>query len=135
SVRIWNAETGKAEGNPLQGHTSYVSSVAFSPNGKKIVSGSDDRSVGIWDADIGKAEGIDTCSSNIVSTTANIQHPYSLSFSSCHKSHHHLHSSSSLRMVSLQPDGWLCGSDSSLILWIPPEYRDGLLVPPLQLLI
>ncbi|KAF9058820.1 WD40-repeat-containing domain protein, partial [Rhodocollybia butyracea] len=133
SVRIWNAETGKPEGNPLQGHGSGVRSVAFSPDGKRIVSGSEDMSVRIWDAETAKAEETDTSSSATVPTSANIK--YSLSFCPWHNSHHHLHSSSSLQMVSLQHNGWLCGSDSSLIIWIPPEYRNGLLVPPLQVLI
>ncbi|KAE9392928.1 hypothetical protein BT96DRAFT_760185, partial [Gymnopus androsaceus JB14] len=33
SIRIWNAETGRQEGDPLEGHTDYVRSVAFSPDG------------------------------------------------------------------------------------------------------
>ncbi|KAG6808740.1 hypothetical protein H0H92_003049, partial [Tricholoma furcatifolium] len=32
----------------LKGHTDFVSSVAFSPDGKQIVSGSKDKSVRIW---------------------------------------------------------------------------------------
>ena len=31
-------------------HSSYVNSVAFSPDGKSIVSGSYDQSIKIWDA-------------------------------------------------------------------------------------
>ncbi|KAE9382737.1 hypothetical protein BT96DRAFT_845107, partial [Gymnopus androsaceus JB14] len=31
--------------------------------------------------------------------------------------------------------GWLHGSDGSLFLWIPPEYRDGLMFPNLKVLI
>ena len=34
----------------LKGHNQPVRSVAFSPNGRLIVSGSDDRSVMLWDA-------------------------------------------------------------------------------------
>ena len=31
-------------------HSSYVMSVAFSPDGTKIVSGSDDETIKVWDA-------------------------------------------------------------------------------------
>ncbi|KAE9394627.1 hypothetical protein BT96DRAFT_886390 [Gymnopus androsaceus JB14] len=53
SVRIWDASTGK-EMHKLEGHTHLVNSVAFSPDGTQIVSGSDDQSVRIWDASTGK---------------------------------------------------------------------------------
>ena len=39
--------------NTFKGHTRPVTSVAFSPNGKRIVSGSDDNTVKVWDADRG----------------------------------------------------------------------------------
>ncbi|PVH70818.1 hypothetical protein DL98DRAFT_577678 [Cadophora sp. DSE1049] len=37
----------------LEGHTGPVESVAFSPNSKQVVSGSDDRTVRLWDAATG----------------------------------------------------------------------------------
>jgi WD40 repeat protein/serine/threonine protein kinase len=41
-------------GAALQGHTAGVTSVAFSPDGKIIVSGSKDRTINLWDAASGK---------------------------------------------------------------------------------
>ena len=38
----------------LTGHTGFVTSVAFSPDGTKIVSGSWDRKVRVWDAESGQ---------------------------------------------------------------------------------
>jgi len=47
-------ESGKTIGSPLQGHTDSVRSVAFSPDGSHIVSGSRDRTVRIWNAHTGE---------------------------------------------------------------------------------
>ena len=41
----------------LQGHTSSVSSVAFSPDGRHIVSGSQDYTIQVWDAQTGAQVG------------------------------------------------------------------------------
>ena len=56
TLRIWNAETGKAI-RTLSGHTDAVYSVAFSPDSKRIVSGSSDKTLRLWDAETGTAIG------------------------------------------------------------------------------
>lgn len=38
----------------LKGHTSYVTSVAFSPDGKRLASPSHDRTMKVWDATSGQ---------------------------------------------------------------------------------
>jgi WD40 repeat protein len=50
-VRLWDASTGHPIGQPITGHTTIVSSVAFSPNGKRIVSGGWDQKIQLWDVD------------------------------------------------------------------------------------
>ena len=95
----WNAML-----QTLKGHTSRVSSVAFSPDGKQIVSGSYDTTVRRWDAATGQQllpalEG----------------------------------HTSSVSSVAFSPDGkqipTLCVSENWLaegttnLLWLPPGYR------------
>lgn len=48
-IHIWDAETGSAAVDPLQGHLDDVECVAFSDDGRWLVSGSKDHSVRIWD--------------------------------------------------------------------------------------
>ena len=50
---IWNADTGGPVTSPLRGHTGGIRSVVFSPDGTRVASGSDDRTVRIWDSETG----------------------------------------------------------------------------------
>ena len=49
---VWDAATGAAVAT-LAGHTSSVWAVAFSPDGKRILTGSDDNTARLWDAATG----------------------------------------------------------------------------------
>jgi WD40 repeat protein len=53
-VRIWDADTG-ALVHDLKGHVGIVNCLAFSPDGRRLVSGaSEDRAVKVWDVSSGK---------------------------------------------------------------------------------
>ena len=51
-MRSWDALTGTCT-RTLEGHTSSVESVAYSPDGKHLASGSYDETIKIWDTATG----------------------------------------------------------------------------------
>jgi WD40 repeat protein len=45
---------GRRQGDPLKGHTDYVSAIAFSPSGQTLLSGSWDQTIKVWNAQTGE---------------------------------------------------------------------------------
>jgi WD40 repeat protein len=75
-IAVWIARLGGGAGNmgqrllTLTGHAAPVTSVAFSPSGRTIISGSTDKSIKIWNADTGQLLRTLTGDSDTVSSVA-----------------------------------------------------------------
>jgi WD40 repeat protein len=52
-VRIWDAKTGRVL-HELRGHADQVTCAAFSPDGRRLVTGSEDKNAKIWDVETGR---------------------------------------------------------------------------------
>ncbi|KAJ6528413.1 WD40-repeat-containing domain protein [Mycena capillaripes] len=148
TIRVWNAKTGKAITKPLKGHTESVRSVAFSPNGEYIVSGSDDRTICVWDARTGKAvmepiHGHTDCVWSVAFSPDGARiasgsedktiHVWSLrtGITTADKFTPSTPDLSAGPITfSRTKDSWIRGPNQELIMWVPPEYRPYLHVPP-----
>jgi WD40 repeat protein/ribosomal protein L9 len=58
TLRLWEAASGR-EVARFEGHTDSVNAVAFSPDGRYIVSGSGDRTLRLWDVSSGQSRRFD----------------------------------------------------------------------------
>jgi WD40 repeat protein len=56
-VRIWDADSGKPVGEPARLHKDNAWTVAFSPDGSSLVSGSSDRTLQRWESATGQPVG------------------------------------------------------------------------------
>ncbi|KEP46121.1 tyrosine kinase catalytic domain protein [Rhizoctonia solani 123E] len=53
SVQLWDVQNMTAATNPFKGHAYVVGSVQFSPDGTRVVSGSNDNTIRVWDIEHG----------------------------------------------------------------------------------
>src|SRR5262245_61237395 len=54
TVRVWSADTGERK-HELKGHAGDVRTVAFSPDGQTLVTGSEDKTAIVWDLSSGRS--------------------------------------------------------------------------------
>ncbi|KAG8769671.1 hypothetical protein FRC20_006954, partial [Serendipita sp. 405] len=131
TIRMWDAGTGAAVGEPLEGHTHWISSVAYSPDGRRIISGSVDKTIRLWDAQTGAAVG-----EPLEGYTTDIS---DVSYSP--DGHHIVYGSDddTIRIwcpaqypanvttgFHLDSNGWVRHPDGGLLFWVPDDCRNGL---------
>ncbi len=91
TILLWDVENGQMIGKPLIGHTSWVDSLAISPDNNILASGSSDGTIQLWD----------------LSTHQTIGIPF-------------LGHQGKINAVTLSPDGKMlasAGNDGLIILW------------------
>ena len=149
-ILVWDASTGRKALGPLKGHTSWVTTVAFSPNGKYLVSGSLDETIRIWDVTTGNPlfhvfEGHDrrvtevkfspdgnyivSCSDD---ATIRVWGPFDwedtkFDTHAISSEHEPVDPTTEIMDIStLVKGGWMRGTKSELLFWVPPDNRMGL---------
>src|SRR5258706_406445 len=146
TIRIWDAKTGAAVGDPLKGHTHSVRSVAYSPDGRHIISGSDDHTIRIWDAKTGTAVGDPlkghTHSVLSIAYSSDGQHIVSGSYDNTTRVWDAF-PSASIRPSACTPthpelfakpnkDGWVRDAEGGLLYWVPHYCRRTIHSPALM---
>jgi WD40 repeat protein len=127
---VWDATTGQIVAGPFTGHTSSVKSVAFSPDGLHFVSASYDYSIRMWDAT--------TCQikpSPVTGHTDLVRSAHERDIASgsgdcaIHVESIVTEDIEKIQFTDQSPidgDGWICGEQKELLLWIPALHRTGL---------
>ena len=98
-------------------HSDIIWSVAFSPDGKTIVSGSSDKTLKVWDSGV----GADTPSKpHYPNLTASVLAAASLELKAEKQNAHAQKYGESIKAVQFSPDGSTivsCGVDQTLKVW------------------
>jgi WD40 repeat protein len=125
---VCDASTGDLKVIPLAGHSGLVSSVAFLPEGQRIVSASADHTIRVWDVASRVAAGSSTGSTKSVKCVAQSPHGPCITSAAAVSVEENVRTEGIemddfMTKIPIGGDGWMCGGDGELLLWIPNIHR------------
>ena len=132
TISLWNAATGEVVAGPFTGHTDGVYSVAFSPDGQHVTSASADQTIRMWDVVTGEWE-LEAGSSTgptkpgLFAPSSSDRQPINLTSQAltiCVKGRTDtIEKVYFMDKVLVRSDGWMCGEEGELFLWVPQIHR------------
>ena len=132
TIRIWDAQTGAPVGE-LKGHTGWVKSVAYSPDGRNIVSCSYDNTIRVWEAQANLVEG-ELCMLHIsASGLILLLSDDRITLSQSRQPHNdripvNAFSGLPIPAEMIDSNGWVHNKEG-LLFWVPEDCRHGLTCP------
>ncbi|KAL0961506.1 hypothetical protein HGRIS_006447 [Hohenbuehelia grisea] len=123
TIRLWDIATGKLAMQPLHGHTGRINTVGFSPDGMHIISTSSDHTIRIWDISL-----VETSSTSSHFPSPSEVEPPPIGTGILKPSNGSL--ASFYNAAADENDGWIRGPGGELLIWVLPEHRAFLAIPP-----
>ncbi|KAL0958024.1 hypothetical protein HGRIS_000200 [Hohenbuehelia grisea] len=130
TLRAWDASTDSPTMSSVEGHTDSLNSVVVSSDGAHIVSGSLDKSMSLW---CGTTQG--GCPSSSVQDSNTHPLAHQLGPSSYEGVVSPFDKCGSLMVLPDLNDGWCRGPKGELFMWLLPEFRRHVSIPPCTLVI